>query len=237
MAAAAVAARNDFRDIVLVMVGLSNTGNVNNQQTKRFTTLHNLTSLASFTQVMPHQAKDLVKQFTSRYNNEGVSVIALNNLTGLIWWIMDQKRCQQVPIIADLTEDDLIAGHAAYEEYLINKDKGESMKGIPRFDPKVDFDDWDKLVTETLSMIHGAQYTGIAYGIRPDNKPAGWNPITDANTDYERLLYQTPLHGPKYEVDNASVFTLIYMSVLEMPAFTWVEVAKRKETLKAASNQ
>ncbi len=77
MAAAAVAARNELRDIVLVMVGLSNTGNVNNQPTKSFMTLHNLTSLTSFTRVMPHQAKDLVKQFISRYNNEGVSMIAL----------------------------------------------------------------------------------------------------------------------------------------------------------------
>ena len=64
---------------------------------------------------MPHQAKDLVKQFTSRYDNQGVSMIALNNLTGLIWWTMDQKRCQQVPVVAGLTEDDLIAGHAVYE--------------------------------------------------------------------------------------------------------------------------
>ncbi len=85
MAIATVVAWNELRDIVLVMVGLSNTGNVNNWQTKRFMTLHNVTSLTSFTQVMPHQAKDLVKQFTSRYNNEGVSVIALNNLTRLIW--------------------------------------------------------------------------------------------------------------------------------------------------------
>jgi hypothetical protein len=28
---------------------------------------------------------------------------------------MDQKHCQQVPIVAGLTEDDLIAGHAVYE--------------------------------------------------------------------------------------------------------------------------
>jgi hypothetical protein len=132
---------------------------------------------------------------------------------------MDQKRCQQVPVVAGFTEDDLIAGHAAYEAYLINKDKGESVKGIPKFNPKVDFNDWHKLVTETLSMIHGAQYTGIAYVIRPD-KPAEWNPITDANTDYECPLYQLLLHGPKYEVDNASVFTLIYTSVLKTPAFT-----------------
>jgi hypothetical protein len=222
MAAAAVAARNEPRDIVLVMVGLSNTGNVNNRQTERFMTLHNLTSLTSFTQVMPHQAKDLVKQFTSRYNNDGVSVIALNNLTGLIWWTMDQKCPQQVPVVSGLTEDDLISGHAAYDTYLINKDKGKSVKGIPKFDPKVDFNDWDKLVTEMLSMIHRAQYTGIVYVIRPD-KPAGWNPITDANTDYKRPFYQLSLHRPKYEVDNASVFTLIYTSVLKTPAFTWMK--------------
>ncbi len=66
-------------------------------------------------------------------------------------------------------------------------------------------------------MIHGAPYV-----IRPD-KPAGWNPITNANTDYKCLLYQLPLYGPKYKVDNASVFTLIYMSVLKTPAFTRVE--------------
>ncbi len=71
-------------------------------------------------------------------------------------------------------------------------------------------------------MIHRAQYTGIAYVIRPD-KLAGWNPITDANTDYKHLLYQLPLHGPKYDVDNASVITLIYTSVLKTLAFTWVE--------------
>jgi hypothetical protein len=154
MAAAAVAARNELRDIVLVMVSLSNTSTVNNRQTERFMTLNNLTSLTSFTRVMPHLAKDLVKQFTSRYSNEGISMIALNNLTGLIWWTMDQKHHQQVPVVAGLTEDDLIAGHAAYEAYLINKAKGESVKGIPKFNhPKVDFNDWDKLVTETLSMI------------------------------------------------------------------------------------
>ena len=36
-------------------------------------------------------------------------------------------------------------------------------------------------------------------------------------------MYQLSLHGPKYKVDNTSVFMLIYTSVLKMPAFTWVE--------------
>ena len=78
---------------------------------------------------------------------------------------MDLMHRQQVPMVADLTKDCLIAGHATYEAYLVNKDEGNSIKGIPKFDPKVDFDDWDTLVTETLSMIPGLQYTGVAYVI------------------------------------------------------------------------
>ena len=90
-------------------------------------------------------------------------MIALNNLTRLVWWtIIDLTRHQQVPTVADLTEDHLIAGHAAYEVYLINKNKDESIKGLPKFDPKENFDDWDQLVMEMLHDPWGAIHWHLA---------------------------------------------------------------------------
>jgi hypothetical protein len=60
----------------------------------------------------------------------------------------------------------------AYEAYVQNKEKGDNIKSLEKWSEKTDFDDWDRKVTETLSLIYGRQYCPIAYVIRPD-KPQG----------------------------------------------------------------
>jgi hypothetical protein len=112
-------------------------------------------------------------------------------------------------------------GHLAYEAYVQNRDKGDNIKSLEKWSDKIDFDDWDRKVTETLSLVYGRQYCPLAYVIRPD-KPAGWDPIVDAATDYERLMYQLPLNGVAYNQDNETVFSYIQLAVLQTPAETWI---------------
>ncbi len=86
----------------------------------------------------------------------------------------------------------------AYEAYIQNREKGDNIKSLKKWNDKVDFNDWDWKVTETLSLIYGRQYCPLAYVIQP-SKPIGWDPLVDATTNYERLMYQLPLAGVAYK--------------------------------------
>ncbi len=121
----------------------------------------------------------------------------------------------------DIDEDVLLNGHLAYEAYVQNRDKGENIKSLEKWTNKVDFDDWDRKVTETLSLIYGHNYCPLAYVIRPD-KSIGWDPLIDATTDYECLMYQLVLNGPAFDRDNEAVFLYIQLAVLQTLAENWI---------------
>ena len=210
-----------LRDVVLPAVGLTNTGAVANRQTTQFLALHGFNHINDFSRLEPNQAKDLVKSMNSRHPDASLGIIAQNNLTGLIWYVKDLRR-RGLEIEPDEIDDDsLYEGHLAYEAYVQNRDKGENIKSLEKWSDKIDFDDWDRKVTETLSLVYGRNYCPIAYVIRPD-KPAGWDPMVDATTDYERLMYQLPLNGPAYNRDNEVVFSFIQLAVLQTLAENWI---------------
>ena len=210
-----------LRDVVLPVVGLSNVGPQATRQTNQFLALHGLTSIDDFNLLEPHQAKDLVKASNSRHPAQSMGILVLNNLTGLIWHVKDMTRRGLMIDPNTINLGDLQNGHMAYEAFVQNRDKGDNIKSLERWSEKVEFDDWDRKVTETLSLIYGRQYCPLAYVIRPD-KPAGWDPLTDATTDYERLMYQLPLTGVAYNRDNETVFSMIQLSVVQTAAETWI---------------
>ncbi len=55
----------------------------------------------------------------------------------------------------NIIADNLMEGHLAYEAYVQNHDKGDNIKALDKWSEKIEFDDWDKKVTETLSLIYG----------------------------------------------------------------------------------
>ncbi len=150
-----------------------------------------------------------------------MGILVQNNLTGLIWHCKDVNRLGLPLDPNDLVEENLIDGHLAYEAYVQNRDKGNNIKALEKWSEKIDFDDWDRKVTETLSLIYGCHYCPLAYMIRPD-KPQGWDPMVDATTDYERLMYQLPLNGVAFNRDNEAVFSYIQLAVLQTAAETWI---------------
>jgi hypothetical protein len=218
---AANAAQVNLRDVVLPLCGISNVGAMAVRQTTLFIALHQIHTIDEFDLLEPHQAKDLVKTFNSRNPNISMGILVMNNLTGLIWYVKDKVR-RNLPIDPlALNINDLKHGHLAYEAYTSNRDKGDNIKSLEKWSDRVDFDEWDRKVTETLSLIYGRYYCPIAYVIRPD-KPAGWDPLVDATTDYERLMYQLELAGPAFEQDNELVFSLIQLAVVQTAAETWI---------------
>lgn len=211
----------ELRDVILPLVGLSNAGPMASRQTVQFMALHGLSSIEDFNLIEPHQAKELVKASNGRHPAQSMGILVQNNLTGLLWYVKDKTR-RGLPLYPNMvTLVQLRRGHMAYEAYVQNRDKGENIKSLEKWNDKLEFDDWDRKVTETLSLVYGRNYCPIAYVIRPD-KPAGWDPAIDAVNDYERLMYQLPLNGVAYDQDNETVFSFIQLAVVHSQAETWI---------------
>jgi len=74
-----------LRDVVLPLVGLTNTGPTASRQTVQFMALHGLSSIKDFNFIEPHQAKDLVKASNGRHPTQSMGILIQNNLLGLLW--------------------------------------------------------------------------------------------------------------------------------------------------------
>jgi hypothetical protein len=148
--AAMVAPAIVLQDIVLPLVGLTNTGALPGRQTPQFLALHGLTSVNDFVLIEPHQAKDMVKASSTRNPAQAMGILIQNNLTGLIWYVMDMTR-RGLPIdLNTIVLNDLHCGHMAYEAYVQNRDKGKNIKALEKWCDKYDFNDWDRKVTKAL---------------------------------------------------------------------------------------
>jgi hypothetical protein len=232
MAAAAAAAAAQLEaqlqlqalhDHILPMVGFSNVGvNPNQRQTNRFTTLTQLPNLALYQYLEFEQVKLLIKRFQTRYPNENLGVLVNNNLTGLIWYVKDLARRGQVVLPDEVVPGDIFDGYNSYKAYVANKEKGENISKLPKYDDKGEFDEWFERVTDVLNMIYGSYMCPLAYVIRLD-QPAGWDPDVDARTDNERLVYQLALNGPEYNNDNQEVFKLLKNAVNGTEAQSYIE--------------
>jgi hypothetical protein len=204
-----------LKNVILPMLGFSNKGNQNQRQLNQFSSLTQLIALDLY----QHLEFDQVKHLIKRYH---IEVLVNNNLIGLIWYVKDLVRRQQPVLPDEVTPDDIFQGYAAYKGYTSNKEKGENLTKLPKYDNKLEFDEWYERVNDVLNMIYGSNLCPIAYVIRLD-KPDTWDPEVDARTDMERLTYQLALNGPEFENDNQEVFKLLKNAVNGTEALSYIK--------------
>ncbi len=123
----------ELRDVVLPLVGLTNTGPMPQRQTAQFLALHGLNSVNDFNLIKPNQEKDMVKAASARHPAQAMGILIQNNLTGLIWYINDRTRRGLHVDANNIVLDDLHRGHMAYEAYVQNRDKGENIKALEKW--------------------------------------------------------------------------------------------------------
>ena len=127
----------ELRDVVLPLVGLTTTGPTASRQTVQFMALHGLSSIEDFNFIEPHQAKDLVKASNGRHPTQSMGILIQNNLTGLLWYVKDRTR-RGLPLDPNMvTLDQLRQGHMAYKAYVQNRDKGENIKSLEKWNDKL----------------------------------------------------------------------------------------------------
>jgi len=102
-----------------------------------------------------------------------------------------------------------------------NTTKPEPEK-LDRFDPRK-FNDFEKNFDNYLEQIENAKGVPISYIIRKDrSRPA------DLNTESTmvRKIWNAPLQGPAFSIDNETVFTKLKELVLGTDGETWIKGAK-----------
>jgi hypothetical protein len=71
-----------LRDVILPLVGLTNTGALPGRQMMQFLAFHGLTSVDDFVLIEQHQAKDMVKASNARNPAQVMGILIQNNLMG-----------------------------------------------------------------------------------------------------------------------------------------------------------
>jgi hypothetical protein len=104
--------------------------------------------------------------------------------------------------------------------YLKDYEDGKGAE-LDKFNEKTDFADWDDGVVETLGRKMGAFQAPMDYLVR-ETQPAGFVP----RNPKEALKYALPFLGRKYEKDNNLLFSMLNVSVLNTPAWTYVNAFK-----------
>ena len=64
--------------------------------------------------------------------------------------------------------------------------------------------------------------------IRPD-EPSGWDPVTDATSDKERIMYQVLITGPVFDTDNKRVWDELKKRTTTSNAFEWIKTYEATE--------
>ena len=228
-AAAALQQLEELRNVVLPFVGLDNTGHIPNRETTRFIELHGLESVEDFSTYNPKDAKDLIESYNEgirpNQNRRRLGMSIRKRLMGTIWWCFDKARRQEQLDVALLTEQSLEEALAECEEWMRELDSGvKEPTTLRQFNNQaaMDFDDWDTDMVTRLRQKKGAQRTGMGYIARRSPEP-GFDPIANAQSEIEKLEYQLPLHGPKFQADNTKVFAMVQAATTGTIAAPWIE--------------
>ena len=173
---------------------------------------------------------DMAKRMASRTLAEGrvlLGTVVVKRLQTLVWWVRDhQKRGLDVDA-ADWTAD--VMQEAAQMKSLKRDmaDKEPSVSDLGKFDPD-DFDSFEDAFLNLLAQSYGVLREPLRYVVRPETAPEVF-----ATTE-ERRMYQFPLTGNSFELDNQAVYRKLKAFLIDSPGWAWIEPHDSAENGRAA---
>ena len=217
-----MAARISTLRSYLAVCGINDTGPTAGRQTTELITSQGFTSIDDFNGLTQSDIGRLVKAFNSNAATTGsIGFMAQKKLEALAFWVTNQKM-RNIPLaIANWNAD-------ALEQARIESDIAAERKANPQTPKRpgkiatgLDWYTWIEQFTNYLAAIRGVNDVPLTYVIRKD-KPAGWDPVADASSPEETLIYQVALTGAAFEADNRTVFTKIMEVTVGETAYEWI---------------
>jgi hypothetical protein len=176
-------------------------------------------SIADFGVLEDKDVFEMVKRLGNRTVAAGrvnVGAIQVKKLQALCYWVCDQQKHGQ-GITQDDWDNDTVM--ATIEKMRIEKgrDTGNVLvMDLGKFNPD-HFETHETAFINLLAQMYGAQGENLKYIVRDVVIPAEF--VDDA----ERRMYQLPLTGEAYSMDNKSVFCLLKSFLVNTSGWTWIE--------------
>ena len=206
----------------LAVCGINDTGPVNGRQTTELIVSQGFTSIDDFNGLTQSDIGRLVKAFNSNAATTGsVGFMAQKKLEALAFWVTNQKM-RNIPLaVANWDADALEKARTESDIAVERKANPQTPKRPGKIATGLDWYTWIEQFTNYLAAIRGVNDVPLTYVIRKD-KPAGWDPVTDAASAEETLIYQVALTGAAFEADNRTVFTKIMEVTVGETAYEWI---------------
>ena len=190
-----------------------------------FTQLSDLGVLETDTDVT-----EMAKRMAARTQAEGrvlLGTVVIKRLQTLVWWIRDhQKR----GLALEAANFDAETMNQASEMKSLRReiaDKEPSIADLGKFDPD-DFDAHEDAFLNLLAQSYGVLREPLRYVVRPAEAPAQFM------TNEEERMYQFPLAGRSFELDNQAVYRKLKAFLIDSPGWAWIEPHDTAENGRAA---
>jgi uncharacterized membrane protein YgcG len=173
---------------------------------------------------------EMAKRMATRTQAEGrvlLGTVVIKRLQTLVWWIRDQQKRGQALIAANFNVE--VMNQAAEMKTLRREraDKEPSISDLGKFDPD-DFDAHEDAFLNLLAQSYGVLKEPLRYVVRDEIPPAEF-----ANTEEERM-YQFPLIGESFQLDNQTVYRKLKAFLIDSPGWAWIEPHDTAENGRAA---
>jgi len=190
-----------------------------------------------FTSIQDFLVMDADKDVESMANRMGrrpaasqvsLSTVSIKRLQAYIWWLRDRNKCGQPITAAAFTAEELTN---ALQQKTYRKELAEgvapSIKELAKFDPDT-FEQAEDAFENFLSRNFGVNKEPLSYVICSDTAPTEFE-----STEQERM-YQLPLTGPAFELDNKTTYKHLKAFLTETEGCVWIEPYKASENGRAA---
>jgi hypothetical protein len=176
-------------------------------------------SIADFGILEDKDVFEMVKRLGNRTIAAGhvnVGVIQVKKLQALCYWVCDQQKHGQ-GITQDDWDDDTVMATIKKMRIKKGRDTGNVLvMDLGKFNPN-DFETHETAFIKLLAQMYGAQIENLKYIVRDVVIPAEF--VDDA----EQCMFQLPLTGEAYSMDNKSVYHLLKSFLINTSDWTWIE--------------
>jgi hypothetical protein len=173
---------------------------------------------------------DMANRMAKRRQNEGrvlLGTVVIKRLQSLIWWVRDHTKRG---LTLDAANFDAAAMNQASEMKVLRRettDKEPSIMTLGKFDPD-EFDAYEDAFLNLLAQSYGVLKEPLQYVVRPELTP------TEFASNEERRMYQFPLTGNSFELDNQAVHWKLKAFLIDSAGWAWIEPHDTAEDGRAA---
>jgi hypothetical protein len=161
----------------------------------------------------------MAKRMALQMQAEGrviLGTVVIKHLQTLVWWVRDHQKHGLPLVVADFDIETM--NEAAQIKTLSRElaDEEPLVKELGKFDPD-DFDAYEDAFLNLLAQSYGVLCEPLCYVVHLEEVPDAFA------TAQEERMYQFPLEGNSFELDNQAVYRKLKAFLINSPRWAWIE--------------